>query len=389
MAAALQMTTGFRASGAIVLALLTAACERQRTIAIIDVTIINPGNASRREHATVLIAGGKISQISDAPAVRVPRQTTVIHGHGKYLLPGFWDMQVHVPHPSRLPLYLANGVTGIRTAGGRLLEQQRWRREIEAGSLSGPRMIIGGPLLDGLGPHHRPNSIAVLDERDAASAVRGLAEARVDFITVSDGLSRQAFFAIASEAQQRHMPFSGHVPDALSPIDVSNAGMRSIENLDGVIEASSDPANAAELFATLAANQTWQVPTLVVTGTRFSPALKVVADLKRAGIGIMAGTDSDGESSIIPGSSLHEELKLLVEAGLSPMEALRAATSGPAEFLHRKDIGVVSQGALADLVLLSGDPTVEIANSNRIVATIAAGRLYDLGAAARPPHSRR
>jgi imidazolonepropionase-like amidohydrolase len=267
-------------------------------------------------------------------------------------------MHAHVWKPEKLRLYLEQGVTGIRDAGGRLLVQQRWRRDIESGTMQGPRMFMCGPILDGLrGIGH---SIVVENESDAVAAVRGLALAKVDFVKVHDGLSREAFFAIASEAQHRHLRFAGHVPDAVSAADASGAGMRSIEHLDGVVEDLA-------LFTTFVENDTWHVPTLVAKQDVRS--LQIVGAMQRAGVRIMAGTDDV--------ATLHEELKLLVTAGLTPMEALRAATSNPAEFLERADLGTIAPGALADLVLLSADPTIDIANSRRVSATIAAGRLYD------------
>jgi len=366
--------------------LALTGCREQRTVAIVDVTVINPIDGTRREHVTVVTRGDRISEVGDAAAIHAPRGASIVDGRGNFLLPGFWDMHTHVWKPERLRLYLASGITGIRNTGGRMLELRRWRREIEAGHRPGPRMIISGPLLERSGTRRVGNSIAVDNEQDAESAIRGLEQAKVDFVKVYDGLSREAFFAIASEAQQRNMPFVGHVPDALSPIEASNAGMRSIEHLDGIVEACSsgetwDPDRAAKVFSAFLENETWQVPTLVAKRAPSEPAfersVRAVREMHKAGVRFMAGTDADNAPLSFPGSSLHEELALLVDTGFSPMDALRAATSGPAEFLKRPDMGKIAPGAVADLVLLSADPTIDIANSRRVSATIAAGRLYD------------
>jgi imidazolonepropionase-like amidohydrolase len=111
--------------------------------------------------------------------------------------------------------------------------------------------------------------------------------------------------------------------------------------------------------------------------------------LNEAGVTLLAGTDV-GIPALIPGISLHEELELLVEAGLTPLEALRTATINPARVLGRADsLGSVEAGKLADLVLLEADPLVDIRNTQRIRAVVADGRLYrraDLDRLLAEPH---
>ena len=355
----------------IILLLALVGCAQRRSVAIVDVTVINPGDGSRREHVTVVTRGDRIVEVG---AVRPPRGATIIDGRGKFLLPGLWDMHTHVWKPERLPLFLAHGVTGIRNAGGRSLELRRWRREIESGTRAGPRMILSGPILESSRPRRLAHSIIVDNEQDADSAIRSLEQAKVDFVKVYDGLPRDAFFTVAREAQMRGMPFIGHVPDSVTPLEASDAGMRSIEHLDDI---ESDPA----LFAAFVENDTWQVPTLVTKRAPSEPdferSMTIVREMHEAGVRMMAGTDSDSAPMSFPGTSLHDELKLLVDAGMTPLEAIRTATSNPAMFLKRPDMGKVAPDAVADLVLFSADPTIDIANSRRIVATIAAGRLYD------------
>ena len=154
---------------------------------------------------------------------------------------------------------------------------------------------------------------------------------------------------------------------------------------------SYDERKAAELLSAFKKNDTWQVPTLVaqpirqaVQGgrkdlneddLRYGRMLvrklsEVVAAMNRAGVRIMAGTDLPPD-----GSALHEELELLVEAGLTPMEALQAATRNPAEFIGRLDsLGTVERGKIADLVLLDADPLADIRNTRKIRAVILGGR---------------
>jgi imidazolonepropionase-like amidohydrolase len=104
--------------------------------------------------------------------------------------------------------------------------------------------------------------------------------------------------------------------------------------------------------------------------------------LKNAGVKLLAGTDMP-QAFVYPGFSLHDELALLVQSGLTPLEALRTATYNPAEFLGALDsLGTVAQGKLADLVLLDADPLADIHNTRRISAVIANGRVFDSAARA-------
>ena len=176
---------------------------------------------------------------------------------------------------------------------------------------------------------------------------------------------------------------------------------------------SFDRTKCAEVAARLAKNRTWNVPTLIdlkpeteinvrsdlrfkyipellyglwaqnsssvaaETQQLFQEAMDIVAMLNRAGVPLMTGTDCP-VTGVYPGFAVHEELSLLVRAGLSSTEALRAATLNPAVFLHLDDkLGSVTPGKLADLVLLDADPLADIRNTTRIHAVISDGRLFD------------
>jgi hypothetical protein len=112
----------------------------------------------------------------------------------------------------------------------------------------------------------------------------------------------------------------------------------------------------------------------------FARNLEAVGSMHRAGVPFLAGTDTAPGVYIMPGFSLHDELANFVEAGLTPMEALQTATSNPARFLGREDVGAVEPGKLADLVLLIANPIENIRNAQRINAVIANGRFLDRAA---------
>jgi imidazolonepropionase-like amidohydrolase len=181
-----------------------------------------------------------------------------------------------------LPLFIANGITGVRDMGGELEVLQQWRKEISAGTLIGPRIVISGPMLDGPKPRF-PSSVAITTPEDGRKAVDDLKRRGADFIKVQSLIPREAVFAIGDEAKKQGITFVGHVPDSVRASEASNAGQKSFEHLIGIFEGSSpledefikgtktekqflstyDPKRAAALFALLAKNQTWQCPTLV------------------------------------------------------------------------------------------------------------------------------
>ena len=258
-----------------------------------DVTVIDATGAPPQPHRRVIVRDDRIVGI-------VPREElgkaseklagTWVDGRGKFLIPGLWDMHVHMvfgdwfPRAKEitLPLFIANGITGVRDMGGELDVLQQWRKEITTGTLLGPRMVISGPMLDGPQPRF-PNSVAIKTPENGRRAVDDLKRRGADFIKLQSLLPRDAVFAIADEARKQRITFVGHVPDAVRASEASNAGQKSFEHLIGILEGSSpledefikgakteskflstyDPARAEGLFALLAKNQTWQCPTLV------------------------------------------------------------------------------------------------------------------------------
>lgn len=108
----------------------------------------------------------------------------------------------------------------------------------------------------------------------------------------------------------------------------------------------------------------------------FRELLALVALLNRSDVRLLAGTDF-AASILYPGFSLHDDLALLVEAGLTPMHAIQTATRNPAQMLGRNDLGTVAAGKLADLVLLDADPLADIRNTQKIRAVVSRGKLFD------------
>ena len=432
-------------------------CEAQATaIAFTHVSVVDVQSGQIKRDVTVVIAGPEIREVGPSRAVHIPKAGRSIDGHGKYIIPGLWDMHVHslwdAERPAAFfPLFLANGVTGVREMGGPMpaADQVRWRSRISSGATLGPRLAVSGPFVDGSTPIW-PGSIKVSTADEGIEAVDSLRRAGVDFVKVYTAVPRSAYFGIAEEARKERIPFVGHVPLDIGVDEASNAGQRSIEHLIGILLYSSakseeikadlmkginvnqlnnqmvdtyDARRAATLFALFKKNETWQVPTLTIRHARpymaelqqahdprlkylpealtggwgarndprqptapeviasrkhlFQKELEVVGTMQRAGVKLMAGTDTPNPFCF-PGFSVHDELGFMVQAGLTPLEALQTATINPAEFLElTKILGTVDKGKIADLVLLDANPLEDIANTKRIAAVVSAGRLFD------------
>ena len=305
--------------------LLSAAQSKQfdsKPLEITGVTVVDTTGAPPKPDQTVTVEGNRISQVGDAKRVHAPKGAQVVNGRGLYVIPGLWDMNVHVRETDRtFPLFIANGVLGVRDMGGPLDELKRWRAQVVSGELLGPHMVISGPLVDGLNPAHPDRSVIVHNPAEARTIVDSLKESGVDFIEVSGNLTPDAYYAVAEESKKVNLPFAGHFPQGVWATDASTAGQASIEHLLGSLEESSKnfdqivhlndspPASPAEksaraltllklevnaldlerlknLAVLFVKNGTWQVPTLVASkAMSFLNDEAAVSDPRRAYIG--------------------------------------------------------------------------------------------------------
>lgn len=458
--------------------LLSAGTAAAQPLVFTDVTVIDVAEGVGVPGMTVVASGDRITKVDAAESVRIPDDATVIDGSGKYLLPGLWDMHVHtssdrITREVLYPLFVAHGVTGIRNMRADCFESgdgacgpldssiyqaKARQRDVANGRLVGPRVVAASAFANGPGPGGVSTVQGAATADDARAFVRLEGERGVDFVKVYDLVPREAYFALADEANRLGLPFAGHVPVAVRASEASDAGQRSIEHVGAgnVLEECSsredelrrrvvaelgteepemlplvlemveshDAEKCAALFDRFVDNGTWVTPTLMAQRTpdeaaadwredsrlRYVPreeralfaeieayadslhgdtaaeapyahwVRRVTGAMSRAGVPLLAGSDA-GYPGIFWGSALHEELELLVAAGLTEAEALRAATLGPAQYLGATDsLGTVEAGKAADLVLLDANPLEDIANTRRIRAVVTRGRLFDRAA---------
>lgn len=456
-------------------------------LALRNVTLIDGTGAPAVPRSTVVVSGGRIAAVGTN--VVVPPGAQVIDGAGKFVIPGLWDMHLHLRGDARIPgiqtfgevLLLANGVTAARVMAG-LPEFHRMRRAVEDGQALGPRIFISSRNMDGriprqplpprwgdsaneaeewasVGTGEIPRAYQVTSREQARAAVGEAKASGVEFIKIHNDLTPEAYFAIAAEAKANGLYLTGHAPTGVSVAALSDSGMRSIEHFPGMLEGCSTredellkasldalalpPPQRAQrnneirrtaidsfsierctaLAARLAKNGTWLSPTFMPGGgvralsvrnadlakyvfaplrarwqqqaaaapepappsaaeqelTRLAEAtrLEIVGIMKRGGVQFVVGTDAGGAWRI-PGRSLHEGLAEMTRAGLTPMEAIQAATLSSARLLGRDtEMGSVQVGKAADLVLLDRDPLQPIENTRSVHAVIVRGRLLD------------
>jgi hypothetical protein len=413
-----------------------------QTVAVADCTVIDPRDGLATAHNSIVITGDRIAARGPAASMRIPAGARIVHGSGKFVIPGLWDMHVHVGEIEEdwFPLYLANGLTGLREMAASETNAPR-QRQYQQDASSGRR--LGPELFWTLFPMDAP---AIRDERQARAEVARRAAMGLSYIKIYNGLSREAYFAIADECRKRGLQMVGHIPDRVSASEVARTGQASVEHLDGILLACSrkeaearwmmqhnqvvwkmlldtfDSAKADRLLESFRAGGVWQTPTLVIhriaslaqdrrlpgdipiqyarrdylkswpreslgvpsggldadTARRLLTVYQdLVRRMERRGVRILAGTDTP-YPFCVPGFALHQELALLVEAGLSPAAALRTATWNPAEFSRvSRDYGSIEPGKVADLVVLNANPLVAIGNTTRIEAVVRRGRLIE------------
>jgi hypothetical protein len=272
-----------------------SSLPRQPPVYITHVTVIDTETGKEASDQTVVLSGDKIADLAKSKDLAAPASARIVVGQGKYLIPGLWDVHVHrTEYESTYPMYLANGVTGVREMAGPF-DAKKFRSDLGAKKLDAPHFFFASPIVDGT-PPRVPDQIVVKNAEEARKVVQEQKRAGADFIKVMDRLSRDAYFAIIDEAKRQDIPVVGHVPFAISAWEASASGQKSIEHVHAVplacstreaelrarlvatqenswklwnpiyIEAyeSYSDAKCQRLFAEFRKQGTWSVPTLVV-----------------------------------------------------------------------------------------------------------------------------
>jgi imidazolonepropionase-like amidohydrolase len=423
------------------------------TIALTHARVIDGTGAPARSDQTIIIAGGRIQAMGPTASTRVPAEAKVIDLMGKSVIPGLVMMHEHMFYPTgRLALfnemgwsfprlYLAAGVTSLRTAGSvEPYTDLNLKKMIDGGRIAGPKMHVSGPYLDGAGSFATQFHVLTGPD-DARRMVEQWAEEGATSFKAYMYITRAELQAAISAAHERGLKVTGHLcavgfteaatlgidnlehgivvdtefvpgkrPDTcpaqadtvanLTTLDIESAPVRQmIRELvarkvsvtstlpvfeafvpgrpplqQRVLNAMTVDARAQYLVARAAASDRKDSPWPVA----FRKEMQFELAFARAGGRLLAGTDPTGNGGVLAGFGSQREVELLVEAGFTPLEALRIATWNGAEYLGETDrIGHIAVGKQADLVVVQGDPSTNIADIEKVSLVFKDGVGYD------------
>ena len=227
-------------------ALIAAQTSPTPLVAFTHVAIIDGTGAPLKRDQTIVVRGSHIDVVGPFAVTQVPVEARIIDATGKFMIPGLWDMHVHTHYQGidHLRLFIAHGITSVRDMGGgseHLGRINEWTRQIERGTITGPRIIPGGVLLDG--PTSRWfHAHRISGPAEGQDAVRRLKGEGAAFVKVYDQLNHEAFVAIADAAKQHGLPIFGHIVAAVGVEAAVAAGQRSVEHANAVARAASDQA---------------------------------------------------------------------------------------------------------------------------------------------------
>jgi imidazolonepropionase-like amidohydrolase len=396
---------------------LAANWSSANPLAITNVRIIDGNGGVPIEHGTVVVDGQRIVAIGASSAVHVPAGSRRLDGKGGSLIPGLADMHVHLlggtdgvgldilGYQKYLNALLYAGVTTVMDTGNVEPFVLQLRAAVRSGLVLGPRIYCVGPILDGADPVWPALSMAISSKDQVPRIVDSLANEKVDFIKLYVGLSDQLIHAISTEAKKHNVrtiidqwrrngsadiaqegiaAIKAHNVFFISTLAVqeSSLGRRfaDLSFLDSPLIADTTPKRALDGLRKQYAGLTEEQLAAKSDYTMhvdLKGAESNVPRLRDAGILFAAGTDAVYPGDF-QGEGLHRELELLVESGLTPLQAITTATKNAAAIVNASDEwGALGVGKLANLVVVDGDPDQRISDTRRIVFVIKEGAVID------------
>ena len=392
--------------------------DRNHVIAIVGATLVDGQGGPPVADSTVLIRGDRIVAVGTRASVRIPQEAEIFDAKGLTLLPGLIDAHFHLDGDDPLPgLFLSHGVTSVRDPG-------QWIEAYSAVRAAGkpiPRLFLTGPHLDSPPPAYPADSYVVRDADEARAAVIRFVNEGASAIKIYFRLPLGEAKTVIDTAHGLGVPVTAHL-EILDATDVVRAGIDGIEHVtsfgtalvplreaekyrQSVLADNSarregrysfwneidlNSARARQLFALLAERGTFVSPTLAVFERQagdadtteahiqaFKKMLEFTGRARKSGARVVVGSHS-----AVPhaerGWAYQRELELLVESGLSPMQAIVAGTMENARFFRiEKRLGSVERGKLADLVLVEGDPLKDISAMRNIRRVMLNGGWVD------------
>ncbi len=416
----------------------------RRPLLIANARVFDAEHKTVSHPQSVLIADGKIAAVG--PNIEAPPKAEILDAKGQFLMPGLWDMHVHISAGSDGMLHLMSGVTSVRDMANEQSALDALERAIEDGEDVGPRIVRAG-FIDGRGPYAGPTKVFADTEAEAIKAVNDYADAGYRQIKVYSSLKPELVPIISQTAKARGLRLSGHVPQGMNAEQFIAQGADELQhanflflnflagptvdtrtpqrftvvaqNAYGVALTGSPvrrlialmkdkgtvidptlvtfeglfldrPGRMGPTFTTSISSlpPTWQRAIRAATGglptdasndrhykLSYQRMIDIVGVVHRAGVQIVAGTDAT------PVWALQRELELYVSAGIPPADALRIASWDAARVMGESDrYGKIAPGMVADMILVDGDPSVDISDLRKVSTVIRGDRRYNTAA---------
>jgi imidazolonepropionase-like amidohydrolase len=418
----------------------TLAHKPQGPLVFIHANLFDAESGQMLPNRTVVITGNRITAVGADGKVELPPNAETIDASGKTLMPGLWDMHVHVAPGDGL-LHMSCGVTSVRDLANDTDFLMQTRSRFDAGTEIGPRVVMAG-FIDGRGPYQGPTKVFADTEEEARAAIDNYAKLGYIQIKVYSSLKPELLPKIVEMAHAHGMRVSGHVPSGMNAEQFVRDGVDEIQHMNFIflnfmpqvkdtrtparftevaahgaeIDPKSDqvqafiqllkehkivldptlsifegmfddrPGKMAQGYAPVADNMPAQVRRGFLYGglevpagqdQRYQDSFRRMLDMARtfndAGISIVIGTDS------LAGFALHRELELYQKAGIPAPKVLQLATLGAARVVKRDaELGSISAGKLADVILVDGDPTEHISDIRRVKTVVKDGVVFQV-----------
>ncbi len=422
----------FLALGILILGSFARLAAQDKAIAIVHARIIDGLGGTPIEDGTVILRGNKIEYAGSVGGVSVPRDAQIIEAKGKSVLPGLADMHVHLQggwdgismdllgYQRYLNAMLYSGITTLMDTG----DYQPWilqlRQEVASGHLLGPRIYCTGAMIDAADPAWPDLAYTVSSRAQISEVVQRDKRAKVDLIKGYANLSDRMLRRLVEEAHRAQIRVVidqwerngspdlvrtgidgfAHAPARKMPADdiqliherrvfvittltvEEYSGRRRLADLrflgEPLIADTTPPWFLTELRAETARPLTeTEKHDVEASAAGFDEMKRNVKKLHDAGVLLAAGTDAP-YPGVFQGESLHHEMELLVESGMTPLEALRAATDNAARILNaQQEWGSLQAGRVANLVIVAGNPAVRISDTRKIEMVILNGKILD------------
>jgi cytosine/adenosine deaminase-related metal-dependent hydrolase len=417
----------------------TLAHKPTGALVFVHANLFDSATASIRPNTTVVINGNKITAVGEDGRVTVPQAAEVLDATGKMLMPGLWDMHVHL-QPNDGLLNMAAGITSVRDLANdtdRLLEM---RGRFEQGTEIGPRVVMAG-FLDGRGPFAGPTKVFADSEQEAKENIDKYAKLGYVQIKIYSSIKPELVPKIAEMAHSHGMRVSGHVPAFMTAEQFVKDGADEIQHMNFIflnfmfdtVKDTRGPARFTEVAAhgvevdpasdrvkafikLLQDHKTVSDPTLnvfegmftdrpgIVSASYAAVADRMPAQIRRGffygGLAVPEGMDQRYQDSFrqmlkmtkafydagipivagtdsLAGFSLHRELELYEQAGIPAPKVLQLATLGAARIMKRdQGGGSIEPGKLADVILVEGDPSAHVSDIRRVRTVVKDGVVY-------------